>query len=506
MVAFARSIRYHCDMAESSSSTPRCDYLLVGTGIMSATLGALLKVREPDATIRLFEAADTLSPESSDAWNNAGTGHAGICELSYTPFRNPDGSVDVSKAISIFAEFERSRQFWATAVQRGMLGKPSTFLTPVPHISFVVGEKQVDFLRSRFEGLTKHHFFAGMEYSEDRDTIAEWAPLLVEGRRDEPVAATRMTNGTDMNFGAIARQLCSWLWKQEGCEVHAGQKVVDLVRIDSGWRVEIIDRKSGEKSVCEAGFVFIGAGGGSLRLLQKSGIPEAAGYGGFPVGGQWMVCTKPEIVSRHTAKVYGQPQGEAPTMAVPHLDTRVIDGKTSLLFGPFASWTTKFLKKTGSWTDLPATLRADNLGSMIKVGLKELPLVGYLVKEGLQSMRSRTKLLREFYPQAKEEDWRLQDAGIRVQAIKKEDGETGIVHFGTEVLTDSDKTIAALLGASPGASVSVHVMLELIRECFGDPTESDALAKMIPALRTDLVKDAASFKLQSAKADVELGM
>lgn len=482
----------------------RFDHVLVGSGIMSSTLGVLLKRLRPGASIRMFETADSLAPESSDAWNNAGTGHAGICELSYTPFRRPDGSVDVDKAISIFAEFEKSREFWAACVEEGIIGEPRSFLTPVPHVSFVHGDELVEFLRSRHEGMQAHHFFADLEYSEDPDTIRKWAPLLMEGRDEsEPVAATWMEQGTDMNFGSVARQLATWLDGQDDCAVQTGQRVIGLERIRDGWEVVTRDRATGEEGRCEAGFVFIGAGGGSLHLLQETGIEEARGFGGFPVGGQWLVCDEPEIVERHQAKVYGQPQGEAPTMAVPHLDTRVIDGKTSLLFGPFASWTTKFLKNNGSWFDLPGSIRADNIIPLVRVGLKDLPLVGYLVREGLQSMEDRVELLRDFYPEARFEDWRLQDAGVRVQAIKREDGKTGIIHFGTEVVTSADRTVSALLGASPGASVSVHVMLELIGDCFGDPAGSDALASMIPSLRTDILSAGGADAYRAGKERVD---
>ncbi|MEM9017474.1 MAG: malate dehydrogenase (quinone) [Verrucomicrobiota bacterium] len=482
----------------------RVDHTLIGSGIMSTTLGVMLKKMNPETKIDLIEVSETLSPESSHGWNNAGTGHAGICELSYTPFRDEEGRVKVDKAIEIYAQFERSLQFWASAVEAGILKDPSSFLQPLPHISFVSGEDQVEFLRSRFEGLKSHHFFESMSLSEDRETIADWAPLLMKGRDpDEAVAATSMEGGTDVNFGAISRQFAKWLGQQDGVELRTGSRVVGLEKIRSGWEV-VVRNGEGVENRHESGFVFVGAGGGSLPLLQDAKLPEAEGYGGFPVGGEWLVCDKPDIVAKHEAKVYGQPQGEAPTMAVPHLDTRTIDGKKALLFGPFAAWTTRYLVENGSWWDLPGSVRPDNLLSMIRVGMKDLPLVGYLVKEGLQRTEDRMELLRTFYPEAKEEDWHRRKAGIRVQAITKQDGETGIVHFGTEVLVSEDKSMAALLGASPGASVSVHVMTELIERCFGEFPEE--LLELIPALREDIAGDSETFVKRAASTRATLGM
>ncbi|WP_372717370.1 malate dehydrogenase (quinone) [Novipirellula sp.] len=466
------------------------DVILIGSGIMSANLGAMLKRLDPSLKIQLYEVSEELAQESSNAWNNAGTGHAGICELSYTPNRSADGSVDVSNAITIFEQFEQSRQFWAYAVSEGMIDTPPDFINPVPHVSFVHGQSQVDFLRARFEAMSSHHFFAEMAFSTDRNEIKQWAPLLVNGRDDTPIAATRMTGGTDVNFGALSRKLIDWMAMQDDCGVATGHHVVGLRRTSQGWDVTVKDLKTRQQFTKSAKFVFVGAGGGSLPLLQKSGIPESKGFGGFPIGGQWLVCDTASIVEQHSAKVYGQAQGEAPTMAVPHLDTRVIDGKKAVLFGPFAAWTTRFLTKSGGLTDLPGSIRLDNIASLLKVGAYNLPLVKYLIGQGLQSMESRMKLLRTFYPEAQAKDWRLVDAGIRVQAIKREDGEAGIVHYGTEIVTDKDKTIAALLGASPGASVSVSLMLQVIQDCLperlNDRDGHDRMKKMIPTFDVKL--------------------
>jgi len=483
------------------------DCVLIGGGIMSATLGVLLKKLHPGASIRLYEAGERFAPESSSAWNNAGTGHAGLCELSYTPFREPDGTVKVGKAVEIFAQFERSREFWASCLREGILREPRRFYNRTAHLSFVSGAEQVDYLKARYEGLRGHHFFSGMEFSDSRERLQEWAPLVAEGRPpDEPFAATRVAAGSDVDFGEIARQLIEWLGRAEGASVHLGTRVTGLERTRGGWEVVRSDLRSGEVSREEARFVFVGAGGGSLPLLQRAGLEEVRGYGSFPVGGQWLVCDRPEVVARHPAKVYGQPQGEAPTMAAPHLDRRRIEGRDYLLFGPYAAWTTRFLKGAGSPWDLPGSLRADNLATLLKVGLKELPLVGYLLREGTQSMSRRLELLRTFYPEARAEDWRLLDAGIRVQAIKREDGRSGIVHFGTEVVSNADRSLCALLGASPGASVSVEVMLEVLRSCFGEPAGCEALAAMLPSLRNhwSLPENAAAYARQAAETDAAL--
>jgi malate dehydrogenase (quinone) len=493
-----------------SSHIENPDVILIGSGVMSANLGALLKRLDPSLTIQVYEVTAELAQESSHGWNNAGTGHAGICELSYTPHRNPDGTVDVSNAIKIFEQFDHSKQFWGHAVASGMISAPQEFINPVPHISFVHGREQVDFLKARHAALTGHHFFEGMEYSTDPSKIASWAPLLTEGRGDVPIAATKMDGGTDVNFGSISRKLLGWLGAQPGCGIASAHRVTGLRKNGVVWDVTIKDLANGGTRRNTAKFIFVGAGGGSLQLLQKSGIPESKGLGGFPIGGQWLVCENPEIVSKHRAKVYGQALDAAPTMAVPHLDTRILDGKKTLLFGPFAAWTTKFLHKEGSFFDLPLSVKPHNLATLVKIGIHNLDLVQYLVQQGTQSMADRMEVLHVFYPAAKPEDWKLIDAGIRVQAIKKTDGEAGIVHYGTEVITNEDRSISALLGASPGASVSVNIVLDVIRRCFPELLESTAgrarMKEMIPSFDVDLKapESAAYFREVSRRADEQL--
>ncbi len=468
------------------------DVILIGAGIMSSTLGAMLKEMDPEMTIQLYEMTEGFGQEASNGWHNAGTGHAGICELSYTPDYGADGEVEVSKAIEIFNQFEQSKQFWAHAVRTGMIKDAHEFINPVPHLSFVYGQEQVDFLRSRFKKMKAHHFYEAMTYTEDREEIKSLAPLLVEGRDDTPIAVTKMDRGTDVNYGVLAGKLIEWLGQQKGGGYATRQRVLDLTKDKGRWTVKVKDLESGRVFTNSAKFVFIGAGGGSLPLLQKAGIKESKGFGGFPIGGQWLVCDKPEIVEKHLAKVYGMSPGAAPTMAVPHLDTRIIDGKKSLLFGPYAAWTTKFLHVEGKITDLPGSIRTDNLASLIKVGLHNIPLVRYLIQQGTQSMKTRMGELLKFYPAANPDDWKLIDAGIRVQAIKKEDGDAGIVHFGTEVLTSEDRSISALLGASPGASVSTNIIVEVILRCFADklkqPEIKERMKAMVPSFDEDLRK------------------
>lgn len=496
-----------------SSHIENPDVILIGSGVMSANLGALLKRLDPRLKIQVYEVTDGLSQEASDGWNNAGTGHAGICELSYTPSQNADGTVDVSNAIKIFEQFEKTRLFWGYAVRTGMVQNPKEFINPVDHLSFVHGAKWVDYLRARHAGLAAHHFFADMEFSTDRKTIGSWAPLLTESRGEVPIAATRMDSGTDVNFGNLSRKLLDWLAAQESCGVAASHRVVDLKKTTSGWEAKIRDLKTGETRRNTAKFVFVGAGGGSLKLLQKAGIPESKGLGGFPIGGQWLVCDNPAIVEKHQAKVYGQPLDAAPTMAVPHLDTRILDGKKTLLFGPFAAWTTKFLHKKGSLFDLPGSIKPHNLATLLKIGATNLDLVKYLVQQGTQSMAARMEVLHVFYPGAKKEDWKLIDAGIRVQAIKKTDGEAGIVHYGTEVITNQDRSISALLGASPGASTSVHIVLEVIKLCFpqllASPEGAARMKEMIPTWNVDIKKpENADFyraHARQATASLQLG-
>lgn len=476
---------------------------------MSATLGTLLKQVQPDWSIAMYERLGSLATESSNAWNNAGTGHAALCELNYMPEAS-DGSLSAAKAVQINEQFQLSREWWSSLVEDGVLGEPSTFINSTPHMTFVQGEANVDYLRRRYETLKPEPLFSEMEYSEDPDVIAEWAPLLVERRaRDEAFAATRSTHGTDVDFGAVTRQLIDHL-VEAGMTLKLGHEITGLDRVADGtWNVSVRNLSGYQLSTVNARFVFVGAGGGALHLLQSSGIPEIEGYGGFPISGQFFRCDNPEVVKHHKAKVYGKAAVGAPPMSVPHLDTRVVDGKESLLFGPYAGFSPKFLKK-GSWFDLPGSIRFHNLMPMIRVGLSEMSLVKYLITELMATRAQRMRALREFMPSADDSDWRLITAGQRVQVMKKDPQKGGVLQFGTEVITGADGSISGLLGASPGASTAVHAMLGVMEACFPQQFEQQWKAEIrrrVPSFGVHLNEDpaAAERSLAHTAATLKLG-
>lgn len=460
---------------------------------MSATLGALLRLLEPDWSITMIERLDGAAAESSDPWNNAGTGHSALCELNYTPQKS-DGSVDTAKAITVNEQFQVSRQFWAYAVENGVLPDVRSFLNPIPHVSFVHGAANAEYLKARYEALVTNPLFASMEYIDDKDEFARRLPLMA-AKRDfsEPVALNWTQAGTDVDFGSLSRQLIGYS-ATNGMTTLFGHDVRDLHKeSDGSWTVKVVNRRTRAKSKINAKFVFVGAGGGALPLLQKAGIPEAHGFGGFPVGGAFLRTGNPELAAAHQAKVYGLPPLGAPPMSVPHLDTRVINHKSWLLFGPFAGWSPKFLKQ-GKVTDLPLSVKPNNLASMLGVGLTETGLLKYLIGQLLLSESARVDTLREFAPSAVDSDWELDIAGQRVQVIRRK-GAGGVLEFGTTVLTAGDGTIAGLLGASPGASTAVPAMLEVMERCFADQYQSwlPKLKEMVPSLGTKLSTEPALF-------------
>lgn len=473
-----------------SNKQTKTDVILIGAGIMSATLGSLLKELVPDWEITVFERRASAGEESSNEWNNAGTGHSSLCELNYTVEKS-DGSIDISKAIKVNEEFQVSKQFWSYLVNSNLIRNPRDFIAPVPHMSFVQGEQDVTFLKKRFEALSSNPLFQGMEFSDDPAKLAEWIPLMMKDRTvDKPIAATRIDSGTDVNFGALTRMLFAHLERQN-VGINFNHNVDDIKRTgDGSWELKVRDVNSGTVERHTAKFVFIGGGGGSLHLLQKSGIPEGKGIGGFPVSGLFMVCQNPEVVTQHHAKVYGQAPVGAPPMSVPHLDTRVIDNKETLLFGPFAGFSPKFLK-FGSMLDLVTSINADNLVTMMAAGAKNVPLTTYLIQQVMLSKEKRMEALRDFIPNAKSEDWDLLVAGQRVQIIKDTAAGKGTLQFGTEVISAADGSIAALLGASPGASTAVSVMLEVINKCFPEHVKAwePKLKEMIPSYGESLLKN-----------------
>ena len=489
------------------SDITKTDVVLVGAGIMSATLGALLRLLEPEWSITLVERLDAAAAESSDPWNNAGTGHSALCELNYTP-EGSDGSIEIAKAVNVNEQFQVTRQFWAYAHEHGILPDVRSFLNPIPHVSFVQGAENVDYLRRRRDTLVRNPLFAGMEFIEGADEFARRLPLMAEGRDfSDPVGLNWSQDGTDVDFGSLSRQLLGF-GAERGMTTLFGHEVRNLRQeSDGSWTVKVVNGRTGEKRKLHTNFVFVGAGGGALPLLQKSGMKEAKGFGGFPVSGEWLRTNNPTLTGAHHAKVYGLPPLGAPPMSMPHLDTRVINGKDWLLFGPFAGWSPKFLK-AGNVTDLPLSVKPNNLASMIGVGLTELPLLQYLIGELLQSPADRVDTLRKFAPTAQSQDWEIDIAGQRVQVIRRDKKKLGVLEFGTTVLAAADGSIAGLLGASPGASTAVPAMLDVMQRCFADRYQSwlPKLKEMVPSLGVKLSDNPALFEEVWAHGSKVLGL
>ncbi len=475
------------------SKLARSDVVLVGAGIMSATLGALLRRLEPGWSMTIVERLDAVAAESSDPWNNAGTGHSALCELNYTPQR-PDGSIDIAKAVRVNEQFQVTRQFWAYAVENGIL-TDRRFVNPIPHVSFVRGARGVDFLRRRQRALAHNPLFSGIELVDDADEFARRLPLMAAGRDfSEPTALYWAAHGTDVDFGALARQLIGYCVR-DGATALFGHEVRNLTRQrDGSWTLLVVNRRTGQRHRLNAGFVFVGAGGDALPLLQKAGIDEVRGFAGFPIGGRFLRADHPRLTAAHRAKVYGAPAPGAPPLGALHLDLRFVNGKSWLVFGPYAGWSPKFLKH-GHVTDLPRSVRPDNVISMVGVGATQLTLLNYLLGQLRLSEPDRMRALREFAPTAADSDWRMTVAGQRVQVIRRDRRKGGVLDFGTTVLGSADGSIAGLLGGSPGASTAVSAMLEVVQRCFADryPGWLPTLKEMVPSLGVELSREPALY-------------
>jgi malate dehydrogenase (quinone) len=476
-----------------AAEAKKVDVLLIGGGIMSSTLGVWLNELEPGWSMEMVERLDGVAEESSNGWNNAGTGHSALAELNYTP-EDKNGKVEIPKAVEINEAFQISRQFWAWQVNNNVLKNPRSFINSTPHMSFVWGDDNIRFLKKRYEALQASPLFAGMQYSEDPAHIKKWVPLMMEGRDpQQKVAATWSPLGTDVNFGEITRQFAGYLQSKPNFSLKLSSEVQDITRNpDGSWRVAYKNLKNGSQTQTDARFVFIGAGGGALHLLQKSGIPEAKDYAAFPVGGSFLVADNPTIAEQHLAKAYGKASVGAPPMSVPHLDTRVLDGKRVILFGPLATFSTKFLKQ-GSYFDLLTSTTAHNFWPMTQVGIEQYPLVEYLAGQLMLSDDDRLNALKEYFPNAKKEDWRLWQAGQRVQIIKRDAEKGGVLKLGTEIVSAEDGSIAGLLGASPGASTAAPIMLTVLEKVFKDkvatPAWQDKIKQIVPSYGSKLNDD-----------------
>ncbi|WP_339381139.1 malate dehydrogenase (quinone) [Nocardia jejuensis] len=485
------------------------DVVLIGGGIMSATLAILLKHLEPTWTIAVFERLPEVGAEASAAWHNAGTGHAGLCELNYTS-ENPDGTIDIDKAVAVNEQFQLTRQLWAALVEAGILGKPETFINPMPHMTLVHGREEVDFLRRRHEVMSGHHLFENMRFSDDLDTIGQWAPLLTRDRAaGEPIAATRDITGSDVDFGELTEQMFHHLRWQD-VEIHRSCEVRGLRRNNDGtWQLRVDWRTDGDRLTrkVDARFVFAGAGGWALKVLQKAGIPEVRGYGLLPVSGRFLRCDNPAVVERHEAKVYGKAPAGTPPMSMPHLDTRVVDGRRALLFGPYAGVNPKFLKK-GSILDAPASVRRHNIAPLTAMLKDNLPLIRLLVSQVTATRKKKMAVLREFAPSANAEDWTMITAGQRAQIVKADPEHGGVLQFGTEVVASHDGSIAAVLGASPGASTAPSIVLDVLHQCFPRYRRiwEPRLRELMPTLGVSLAHDARLARQTMARTAEVLGL
>lgn len=484
------------------------DLICVGGGIMSANLALLAKLLDPKINILILERLDKVAQESSAAWNNAGTGHSALCELNYTPEKE-DGTIDISKAIKICTQYEISKQLWSYLIEKGYIENPKDFVMPVHHHSWVYGTENSNYLEKRYKTFKEHFMFENIEFTNDVAKMKEWFPLIADERTaNEVMAASKIDRGTEVNYGTLTKLLFKVLEEKFDTPVYCNQEVLDIdpdPEID--WTVEVKNTKTQEIENIDAEHVFIGAGGASLLLLQKVEIDEKEGYGGFPVSGEWLVCNNKEIIEQHNAKVYSKAGVGDPPMSTPHLDTRYIDGKRQLMFGPFAGFSPKFLKE-GSNLDLLKSIQFDNISPMLGAFWHNLPLTKYLVSQVLMNKDDRMEALRKFVKNAKDDDWDVLVAGQRVQIIKKDEYEGGKLQFGTEVISSKDGSITCLLGASPGASTATAIMLEVLHKAFPELITSkkskQKLTKIVPFYNNEVTQESFNKELARTKKALKL--
>lgn len=484
------------------------DLICVGGGIMSANLALIAKMLNPDLSILILERLGDVAQESSAAWNNAGTGHSALCELNYCP-EEEDGSVSIEKAIEICKQFEITKQFWAHLVNEGFIEDPQTFLKGMPHHSWVAGTKNTDYLEKRYEAFKKHFMFDTIEFTRSIDKMKAWFPLIMRERtEDEVMAGSRIDRGTEVNFGVLTKRLYKILATEFDTPVHFHKEVLDLDPLENGnWTAITKDLETGDQQSIEADHIFIGAGGGALLLLETVEIDEKDGFGGFPVSGEWLVCTNEELIDQHYAKVYSKAGEDAPPMSMPHLDTRYVDGKKQLMFGPFAGFSPKFLKE-GSYLDLLDSVTFKNIPSMLGAFWHNMDLTKYLIGQITMNFDDRMNDLRVFIKDAKNEDWRIEVAGQRVQTIKRDEFEGGKLEFGTQIVNGADGKITCLLGASPGASTAPKIMLDVLEIAFPEMMQSAEtkmkLAQIAPSYKQEITKEHFESELKKSSAILNL--
>ena len=470
------------------------DVVLIGGGIMSATLAALLEVVAPQWSITVFEsAAGRRRRELARLEQRRHRPRRPVrAELHARRARRPGGP---GQGRHDQRAVPGLPPVLVAPGRAGLTGAPKEFINPVPHVSFVTGEDGRAYMRARHEALAAQPLFDGLEYSDDPAELAEWTPLMMAGRDPRQlVAATRSAAGTDVNFGALTRMLLEDA-ADRGVAVHCqpARHEPRPARPTAAGRSPCRDTVTGERRTVRR----------PVRLRRRRRRrAAAAAEGGHPGDRRASAASRsaasscapaPPSWSQHQAKVYGQAAVGAPPMSVPHLDPRVIDGDHSLMFGPYAGFSPKFLK-AGSMFDLPRSVKPNNLGSMLGVARTELALTRYLVNELLQSGADRHQTLRAFVPDGRRA--RLGDDHRRPARPGHQAGpgdrprRAPVRHRGRRRRRRHDRRPARRL---PGASTAVSAMLDLLERCFPDrmPAWRPALQEAIPSYGRSLADDPA---------------